>query len=84
MTTAIITGRPGPIRGMTCEAPSVTDKAATGPSGGCDAGLPGRRQRIDALPPHADPDQRRYRCQICNWVTRDVRTDGLHKLIEYP
>jgi hypothetical protein len=40
--------------------------------------------RIDALPPDADPDLRRYRCQICNWVTRAVLTDGIHKLIEYP
>jgi hypothetical protein len=40
--------------------------------------------RIDALPPHADPALRRYRCQICNWVTSDVLTDGIHKLIEYP
>jgi hypothetical protein len=40
--------------------------------------------RIDALPPHADPELRRYRCQICNWVTNDVLTDGVHKLVEYP
>jgi hypothetical protein len=40
--------------------------------------------RIDALPAQADPVLRRYRCQICNWVTGDVLTDDLHKLVEYP
>jgi hypothetical protein len=40
--------------------------------------------RIDALPPHADPSLRRYRCRTCNWVPADVLTDGVHKLIGYP
>jgi hypothetical protein len=40
--------------------------------------------RIDALPPDAEPDLRRYRCQTCNWVTGDVFGDGIHKLVEYP
>ncbi|WP_067504394.1 competence protein CoiA family protein [Actinoplanes sp. TFC3] len=38
--------------------------------------------RIDALPPNADPELRRYRCQVCNWVTGDVLNDGIHKLVE--
>jgi hypothetical protein len=40
--------------------------------------------RIDALPPHAEPSLRRYRCRICNWVPPEALTDGVHKLIEYP
>jgi hypothetical protein len=40
--------------------------------------------RIDALPPHADPSQRRYRCRTCNWVSAEALTDGVHKLVEYP
>ncbi|MBQ1009436.1 hypothetical protein KBX53_00375 [Micromonospora sp. M51] len=40
--------------------------------------------RIDALPPDADPALRRYRCQICNWVTPEALTEGLHNFTEYP
>jgi hypothetical protein len=40
--------------------------------------------RIDALPPDADPDLRRYRCQVCDWVPAHALTGGIHKLVEWP
>jgi hypothetical protein len=40
--------------------------------------------RIDALPPHADSAQRRYRCRTCGLVNGDVLADGKHKLISFP
>ena len=40
--------------------------------------------RVDALHPQADPALRRYRCQICNLVTKDVLADGVHRLVGQP
>jgi hypothetical protein len=64
-------------------APARTPRAhSPGPVVSTDAGH--QVQRYDALPPDADPALRRYFCRICDSVTSDVLTDGVHKLIEYP